>query len=168
MIRLAALAAALTLAACAPPQPPPPAATAEPLAIAGDIRVLDAWAHETPSGARVAGVYVVIANAGDAPDRLIAAESSRAARVDLHEMRMDGDLAVMRAVRGLDVPAHAIALMAPGGMHVMLNEIDAPLAAGQAVPLTLRFARAGSLTLEAPVRVRARDATDGGHAGHAH
>lgn len=167
MIRLA-LAAALTLAACAPPQPPPPAATAQPLAIAGDIRVLDAWAQETPSGAQVAGVYVVVANAGDTPDRLIAAESPRAARVDLHEMRMDGDLAVMRGVSSVDIPAHGVALMAPGGMHVMLNDIETPLAAGQSVPLTLRFARAGELTIEAPVRTRTPDAPGGGHAGHAH
>ncbi len=167
MMRLA-IAASLALAACAPPQPPPPAQTARPVQTVGDIRVLDAYAQETPTGAHVAGVYLVIANAGDTPDQLVAAESSRAEHVDLHEMRMDGNLAVMRAVHAVELPAHAVALMAPGGMHVMLNEIDAPLAAGQSVPLTLRFAHAGELTLEAPVRPRAFGAADSAHAGHAH
>lgn len=162
------LTAALALFACAPPSPPAPAETARAVEAAGGIRVLDAWAQETPTGARVAGVYLVIANAGDTPDQLVAAESSRAEHVDLHEMRMDGNLAVMRAVRAVELPAHAVALMAPGGMHVMLNEIDAPLAAGQSVPLTLRFAHAGELTLEAPVRPRAVGAADSAHAGHAH
>ena len=167
MMRLA-IAAALSLAACAPPHPPPPAQSARPVQTVGDIRVLDAYAQETPTGARVAGVYLVLANAGDTPDQLIAAQSPRAGHVDLHEMRMEGDLAVMRAVRAVELPGHAVALMAPGGMHVMLNEIDGPLVAGQSVPLTLRFAHAGELTLEAPVRARAAGAAPSAHAGHAH
>ncbi|PKP62731.1 MAG: hypothetical protein CVT86_07040, partial [Alphaproteobacteria bacterium HGW-Alphaproteobacteria-8] len=50
-----------------------------------------------------------------------------------------------------DLAPGAPAVLAPGGLHVMLMGLTAPLAAGDALPLTLIFEKAGSVTLSAPV-----------------
>lgn len=162
------LCVALFAAACDEPQAPPAPEPAPAAQTAGAIQVLDAWAAETPNAATVAGVYLSLGNTGDAPDRLISASSPRAARTDLHEMRMEGDLMAMRAIPSAELAPHSVTLLAPGGFHLMLTDIDGPLRAGQSIPLTLRFERAGEITLEAPVRARDAGSPDAAHAGHAH
>jgi copper(I)-binding protein len=53
--------------------------------------------------------------------------------------------------------------MRPGGMHVMLTGLKAPLRAGSRLPLTLRFARAGIVRTSVPIQM---SAPDDRHANH--
>jgi len=68
-----------------------------PAAIA-QVEIENAWARATPPAARVAGGYLVIRNAGPAPDRLIGASSPAAARVEMHVMGMENGVMKMRQV----------------------------------------------------------------------
>ena len=108
------------------------------------VRVEQAWARATPPAAAVGGAYLAVANDGDIDDRLLGLQSDVAERVEIHEMRMDGDVMRMRQVAGgLPVPAHGRLVLAPGGQHLMLIGLKRQLAEGDRFQLTLQFARAG-------------------------
>jgi len=51
----------------------------------------------------------------------------------------------------VECPAGATVKAAPGGLHVMLLGLVAPLAAGTEINVTLQFRDAGVLTLKVPV-----------------
>lgn len=172
---LVALAALTFAAACAPEAPKTTGAEkAAPAAVAavtqGALAVSDPWIGATPAGSSVAAGYFVVSNAAETPDRLLAAESPRATRIEIHEMKMDGEMMQMRAVTGVDVPAQGAAVLAPGGLHLMLIGIDGPFVEGEAAPVTLTFEKAGRVALEMPVRPRTKAAgaksSGGAHDGH--
>lgn len=115
---------------------------------AADLQVAQAWARATPRRAEVGAAYLTIGNAAPAPDRLIGLSSPAAARLSLHETERDGDVARMRAVPELVIGAASTVEMRPGSMHVMLEGLVAPLKATATFPMTLRFERAGEITIE--------------------
>lgn len=157
----AAIAALVFLAACGQPQSGAPATEAAAPVAAPNVAASDAWAAATPNAAQVAAGYLTLTNQGVAEDRLVSVASPRAARVEIHEMAMEGGMMNMRAVAGgLTLPPGAPVALAPGGLHVMFMDITAPFVAGETVPVTLTFATAPPLTLDLPVR--ARDGS-GGH-----
>jgi copper(I)-binding protein len=115
------------------------------------IRIENAWARATPPGAKIAAGYMTIRNDASAPDRLIAATSPAAEKVETHVTLKEGDVFRMRQVKGYDVPARGSFELKPGGAHLMLVNIKAPLQEGAKVPLTLRFERAGEVKTELQV-----------------
>lgn len=155
----AAIAAVVFLAGCGQQQASAPAAP-EAAVAAPSVALSDAWAAATPNAARVAAGYVTLTNNGAAEDTLVSATSPRAARVEIHEMAMEGGMMNMRAVTGGVplTPGTPVAL-APGGLHIMFMDITAPFVDGETVPVTLTFANAPPVTLDFPVRPR----TAGGH-----
>lgn len=119
------------------------------VARAAELTVTDAFSRATPGRGPGAG-YVTI-QGGDVADRLLSVSSPRAGRVVLHSMMMQGDVMRMRAIEALDVPAGATVRLAPGGLHLMLEQLATPLKAGETVPLVLRFERAGERRVDAVV-----------------
>ena len=116
------------------------------------IQIENAWAQATPPAARVAGGYLVIRNAGPSPDQLIGAASPAAARVEMHIISMDGGVMKMREVKGLPLPAKGVLELKAGAAHLMFVDISRPFKAGDAVPVILRFERAGARNVELHVR----------------
>lgn len=117
-----------------------------------DITVTDAWVRESPMVERAGAAYMVIQNGGSAEDRLLAATTNAAATVELHESKEMNGMMTMEPVEAIVIPAGGQAELKPGGLHVMLIDLQAPLAAGDEVSLTLRFERAGEMTVTAVVR----------------
>jgi len=117
----------------------------------GDLEVEKPWARATPPGAAIGGGYLVIRNKGTAADRLVGVTSPASARVEIHEMTMEKDVMRMREVKGVDVPAKKSVELKPGGYHLMLIELKAPLKPGDKVPVTLRFEKAGEVKAELAV-----------------
>ena len=87
-----------------------------------------------------------------AADKLVSASSPAAERVETHVTMRDGDISRMREVKGYEVPARGTLELKPGGSHLMLVNIKAPLKEGTSVPLTLRFEKAGEIKTELQVR----------------
>lgn len=155
-----AVAALILLAACGQQQPRAPEAAPEAAVAAPSVALSGAWAAATPNAARVAAGYVNLTNNGAADDTLVSAASPRAARVEIHEMAMEGGMMNMRAVAGgVPLPPGTPVALAPGGLHIMFMDITAPFVDGETVPVTLTFANAPPVTLDFPVRPRAA----GGH-----
>ena len=115
------------------------------------LHIEQAFTRATPPGAQVAGAFLTIENRGKDPDRLVGVASPVAGQVAIHEMAVEGGVMKMRAVRGVDLPPGAKVQLRPGGYHVMLESLKQPLKAGDAIPLTLTFEKAGSIDIKVPV-----------------
>lgn len=120
---------------------------------ADGIAVREAWARATPPGAPAGGAFFIVENTGAEGDVLTAvAAPTTAGFAELHTHAMDGGVMRMRKVEGIDVPAHGAVELKPGGLHVMLIGLKAPLAEGATFPLTLTFAKAGAVEVAVVVR----------------
>ena len=107
----------------------------------------------TAPGMPSSAAYVSIANHGDAADRLIAAKTVVARRVEIHSMEMDNGVMRMRAVDGgLPIAAGEAVHLAPGGLHIMLMGLTTQLAADSQHEITLVFEKAGEITVTATVK----------------
>jgi periplasmic copper chaperone A len=105
----------------------------------------------TPQAAAAVGsaaTFLTIKNLTGTPDELIAASSPIASRVLLTE-RSD-PTAPRTVVSDLVVPAHGTLTLNPFGDDVILQD-PAPFETKTAVPLTLTFRHAGTVTIDAPV-----------------
>lgn len=56
------------------------------------LDIIEPWTRATPSTAQTGGGFLAITNKGTAPDRLITAKSPTADKVEIHEMKMDGNV----------------------------------------------------------------------------
>ena len=116
---------------------------------AGDLTLSGAFTRATLPGAKVGGGYIKIDNQSKEADHLLGGSSSIAARVEVHEMKMDGNVMQMRKLKdGLEIPAGGSAELSPGGTHLMLMDLTAPLKEGDMVPVTLNFAKAGKVEVQ--------------------
>ena len=137
-----------------------PAAAAS---VSVSVSVEGAWARASVPGQKATGAFMRLT----APEamRLVRAQSPAAGVTEVHEMKMDGDIMKMRAVPALELPAGQAVDLKPGGYHVMLMDLKAPLAKGTSVPVTLFFQDAQGVEsqqqLQLPVAVKAPGATAG-------
>ena len=115
------------------------------------IKIEDAYTRATAPGQQVAGGFMKIENKASAPDQLVSASSPAAGEVQLHEMSMEGNVMKMRQIKDIDVPAGGVVELKPGGLHLMLMNIKAPLNAGETIPVKLKFAKAGEVEVKMPV-----------------
>ena len=114
----------------------------------GALQIGQPWARATAPSAPAGGGFLTITNTGSTPDRLVSARSPAANMVQIHEMKMDGNVMRMREVeKGLEIPAGKSVTLAPGGYHLMMMGLKAPLKEGTQVPVTLVFEKAGSIDI---------------------
>lgn len=131
------------------------------------LEVTDAWARNSPAVATAGAVYLRIANATAADDRLVDVEvdAAVAAEAELHEtvaatpsgsgMGMGSSGAPMMEMREVDeieIPARSTVVLEPGGYHIMLMDLAEPLALGSRIEVTLVFEVAGEIDVTAEVR----------------
>ncbi|MBS0222424.1 MAG: copper chaperone PCu(A)C [Proteobacteria bacterium] len=118
----------------------------------GALEISQPWARATAPAAPAGGGYLTITNKGTTSDRLMSVRSPAADKVEVHEMKMDGNIMRMRAVEhGLEIAPGATVKLAPGGFHLMMMGLKGPLKQGTRVPLTLTFEKAGSIDVELAV-----------------
>jgi copper(I)-binding protein len=117
----------------------------------GTLIITEARARPTPPGISVGVVYFSITNAGSKADQLLSVSTPVASRVELHESRNMRGVVEMREVTSVECPPGTTVRAAPGGLHVMLLGLAAPLAAGTEINVSLQFRDAGILTLKVPV-----------------
>lgn len=115
-----------------------------------DIRLSNAWARPTRGDAPGA-VYVAIENKGKADDRLVGAFTDHAAMAMVHQNELVNGVARMRMAGEINIPAGNRIQMVPGGTHIMLEGLRAPLRTGDRFDLVLRFRKAGEKTVKVTV-----------------
>jgi periplasmic copper chaperone A len=99
------------------------------------VSVQDPWVRATVAGQMASGAFMTLSSAKAA--RVVSASSPVAGMVEIHEMKMDDGVMRMRALDALPLPAGQVVVLKPGGYHVMLMGLKAPIKAGDTVPLTL-------------------------------
>jgi periplasmic copper chaperone A len=119
------------------------------------VKAEGAWARPTVKGQQAGGGFVAITSPG--ADRLIGASSAVSDRVELHTMSMKGDVMEMRRVEAIELPAGRKVELKPGSFHVMFMGLKQALAAGTKVPVTLKFEKAGELTVDFAVSAAPMD-----------
>jgi copper(I)-binding protein len=116
---------------------------------AGTLTIIHPHARATPSAAPVAGGYMTIVNSGGEADRLLGGSAEFAARVEVHEMTMAGDVMKMRHLAdGLEIPAGGTVILKPGAVHIMFVKITERFEKDQIRPVLLRFEKAGEVEVD--------------------
>lgn len=112
---------------------------------AGALLIRAPWARATPGGAEVGGGYVTIENHGTVPDRLTGGSLAAAAGFALHAMSSENGIMRMRPTGPLEIPPGGALTLGPAGDHIMFTGLRHGLKAGDAIPGTLVFERAGTV-----------------------
>lgn len=115
----------------------------------GGMTVTEARAP-APADTAVAAVYLTLVNGGPA-DTLVGITSAIARRAGVHVSERDAGVRRMRLLAEMAIPAGTTLRMAPGGMHVMLEELTRVLLPSDTLVLTLTFRRAGVVRVSVPV-----------------
>lgn len=118
------------------------------------VHVVGAWARPAGPGAPNSAAYALLVNLTAAEDTLMSASTAASEVAELHEMTMGaGDVMQMRPIEGgIVIPPGGVAMLEPGGLHVMLIGLTQELPAGTTIELTLTFAESGEVVLTIPVR----------------
>lgn len=146
-----------------------------PMANAADTKasslvVSNPWSRETAPRAKTGAGYVVIANTGKTADRLLGGTTTAAERLEVHSVTTENGVMRMRPQKdGVEIPAGGKLELKPGGYHIMFIDLKAPLKAGETLPVTLEFAKAGKVTVSFDVqslRGKPAPASHDNHNGH--
>lgn len=139
MKHVLALAAALMLAA--------PAFAHD--VVQGDIQIIHPHIPQPAASAKAAGGFMAIVNTGTEADRLLAAESDIAMKVEVHESKVDENgVGTMEHVEFIEIPAGGTVNLQHGGYHVMFMGLKGTLTEGEMHKGVLVFERAGRVEIE--------------------
>lgn len=128
----------------------------------GDLLIDHPWARASIGKAPNGAAYMTITTGSQDADLLVGVESAVAERVELHTHLNEDGVMKMRPVEAIEVAPGEPTLLQPGGLHVMLMGLKAPLAAGESFPMTLVFARSGRIEVEVKIEEATRmDAPSG-------
>lgn len=126
----------------------------------GNIAIGHPWVRPTAEGAKTGAAYLTLENKGSAPDRLVSAASPVAGKTQIHETTDEGGVMKMREVAGgIELAPEASVALKPGGYHIMFLDLKQKLEEGQHIPMTLTFAKAGSIE----VKVHVEKTPEGSH-----
>lgn len=115
----------------------------------GNLLIEHPWARQSPMKADVAAGFMVITNEGLEDDRLLKVTADISGNVQLHDMKMEGD--VMKMVElpdGILIPAGGTVTLKPRSLHVMFMEVKSQPMEGEVFDGTLTFEKAGAVKVD--------------------
>lgn len=122
------------------------------LAAAADAVVVhEPYVRLAPPNAPATGAFMVIRNNGDKDVKVLHADNPASKVTEMHTHLNDGGVMRMRPVAAIEIKARGEAVLKPGGLHVMLIDLKAPMKEGDIVPITLTFDDGSSKQVEARV-----------------
>lgn len=118
---------------------------------AATLEARDCWVRAMPPNLPSSG-YFVVANNGDKPATLAAADTPAFNMAMMHKSENKGGTATMSAVDNVDVPAHGTLAFAPKGYHLMLEGPGESVKVGATIPLTLTFTDKSTVKVDCAVK----------------
>ena len=126
-----------------------------PAATRGSIEIHRPWARQAVRMPERAGGFCALANTGTQPDRLVAASSPAAGKIEIHAIKVvGGGISMCPREQGLTLPAGVTLTLQPRGYHLLLIDLAAPLIPGARLAVTLVFEKAGVIDVEFLVEAR--------------
>lgn len=120
-------------------------------AAADNVSVADPYVRLAPPNAPATGAFMVIRNNGDKDVKVVKADNPASRATELHNHINDGGVMKMRPVAAIEIKPKGEAVLKPGGLHVMLIDLKAPMKEGDVVPITLGFDDGSSKQVDAKV-----------------
>ena len=120
-------------------------------ASADQITVQEPYVRLAPPNAPATGAFMVIKNNGDKDVKVLKADNPVSRVTELHTHLNEGGVMKMRPVPAIEIKAKGEATLKPGGLHVMLIDLKAPMKEGDVVPITLSFDDGSSKQVDAKV-----------------
>ncbi len=109
------------------------------------LTIADPWVKAQDTG--MTGAFGVVSNPSDADITITSASSPSAGKIEVHEVvDKDGAMVMQPKEGGLVVPAGGTAELKPGGDHLMLMGLSAPIEAGDEVEITAVCDTGGTVT----------------------
>ena len=118
---------------------------------ADNVSVQDPYVRLAPPNAAATGAFMVIRNTGDQDVKVVKADNPVSKATELHTHLNEGGVMKMRPVPAIEIKAKGEAVLKPGGLHVMMIDLKAPLKEGDSVPITLTFDDGSSKQVDARV-----------------
>ena len=134
----------------------------------GKLLIEHPWARASIGPARSGVIYVTLINNGEQPDRLISASTPVAARAAVHTHIIQDGVMKMRPAGVLEVVPGEPTVFEPGGLHIMLMGLKAPLQEGTLFSLFLEFEEAGQVEVLVLVQEAAAMGSEKAPAGGGH
>lgn len=159
-LSLPTLAFTLAVAACAREEAPVAAA---PCPVAGAVSIEEPWLRAQPDQAAMSAVYFTLCNGGAEPVSVASLSASVAGMVEAHETVTDASgRKSMQPLEKLSIEPGERVHFKPGGSHLMLMDLKAPIAAGAVATITIGFSDGSSVSADAV----AKSPADAAHEGH--
>lgn len=117
----------------------------------GGLEIIHPWARASAGDAKNGAAYLDVVNKGGETDRLIAASTPAADRAELHQHVSENGIMKMRPVEAIEIAPGQHIVLQPGGFHIMLMGLAAPLVEGESFPLTLTFEKAGNVEVSVTI-----------------
>lgn len=118
----------------------------------GSLDITQPWARATPKGATTGAAYMTVTNSGSQTARLSCASSPAAATCQIHVMAMSSGVMKMRPVDGgIEIKPGQTVTLKPGGYHLMLEGLKAPLKAGDKLEARLTSSDGASVKVDFPI-----------------
>lgn len=136
-------------------------------ASASSVMVMQAYARASATPTATSGAaYVSLMNHAAEADRLMSVATPAAKTAEIHKSEEVDGVMKMAPAGPLEIPAQGILEMKPGGYHVMLMGLTAPLKKGDEIEITLTFEKAGEVKVKVPVGDVAQGGMDHGAMDH--
>lgn len=130
------------------------------------LHVAHGWARASLGQNPNSAAYVTIHNKAETGDRLLGVSCADAQRCAVHNHVTVSDVTRMEAVESLDIAPGAHIEFKPGGYHIMMFDLAAPLAADGETRITFNFEKAGNMTVTVPVLSMREAAERSRHSEH--
>ena len=117
------------------------------------LEASDAYIRTMPPGRTVTAGFLSITNSGSQDCKILSAESPLSDRLEFHDhLHSDGMMRMRPVAGGLQINAGETLVFQPGGLHIMLFNLQQPLVAGESTPLQLNTDQCGTLQINAEIR----------------
>lgn len=121
-------------------------------AVSDQITIKDGFVREAPPNQTISGAFMTLKNNDLSDHKVVSATSPAAKTVELHTHTHENGMMKMRQTPQIELPANAEVMLKPGGLHIMLIDLTAPLSTDTPVAVTIKFEDGSEKTLELPVK----------------
>ena len=116
--------------------------------MAADISLENVRARDTKPGTNNSAIFMNIKNASNADVKLVGVHSSVCKSTEIHTHKMENGMMAMVQVEDAIIPKNGETKLAPGGLHIMLMDLNRPIKDGDKVDLELKFSNGESIKLD--------------------